>query len=142
MTDAENNLRDLAAIDSHFGRIINQLQAENERLKPFETAIKKRHNGYDPEAAKELGIEPPESPEQALQDLQDEWDNMETSYADDIVKLKKENERLTEKIKILELAEDLTRYTKEQLQENERLKRRIDKLKQALDEATKVDDEI
>ncbi len=37
-------------------------------------------------------------------------------------KFQAENKRLKDKIKVLELAADLTKYTKEQLQENEKLK--------------------
>ncbi|KKL80865.1 hypothetical protein LCGC14_2000500 [marine sediment metagenome] len=42
-----------------------------------------------------------------------------------MAKLQAENEKLKEKIKVLELAQDLTQYTKEQLQENERLKSQL-----------------
>jgi len=73
---------------------IDRLAAENKRLKPFEIAVKKRHNGYDPEVCKELGINPPESPEQALQELQDEWNRMENNYVEQIVKLQKKIKQL------------------------------------------------
>jgi len=71
-----------------------EVAAENKRLKPFEIAVKKRHNGYDPEVCKELGINPPESPEQALQELQDEWNRMENNYVEQIVKLQKKIKQL------------------------------------------------
>ncbi len=41
---------------------------------------------------------------------------------EELKSLKTENKRLKEKIEVLELAQDLTQYTKEQLQENETLK--------------------
>lgn len=44
-----------------------------------------------------------------------------------IDKLQAENKRLKEEIKVLELAADLTVYTKEQLSENKRLKEKLKK---------------
>lgn len=44
--------------------------------------------------------------------------------------LEAENKLQAEKIKVLELAADLTKYTKEQLHENKRLKEEIKQLKQ------------
>lgn len=73
---------------------VEQLQAELKETKPFMIAVKKRHNGYNPAIVKELGIAPPESPEKALQDLQDEWDSTEDIYADELVKVHAENEKL------------------------------------------------
>ncbi len=67
-------------------------------LKPFEIAVKKRHNGYDTEAAKALGIEPPESPEQALQDLQDGWNRLEDDWAKTQVELQAKIDRLEEQV--------------------------------------------
>jgi len=77
---------------------IEQLQAELDEAKPFMAAVKKRHNGYDPEVIKDLGVESPATPDQALQELQGEWDSTEDSYAEDIVKLQTENKRLKEEI--------------------------------------------
>ena len=76
---------------------IEQLEAENKYLKPFEVAVKKRHNGYNPEVIKELGGKPPETPEQALQELWDEWNRMEDDYVDQIVKLQAENKQIKAK---------------------------------------------
>jgi hypothetical protein len=75
---------------------IDHLTAENKELKEYEVAVKKRHNGYDPEVCKELGVKPPASPEQALQELQDEWASMEDGYAEQIAKLTTEQNALRE----------------------------------------------
>lgn len=61
---------------------IAQLRTDLAAAEKFEVAVKKRHNGYD--SNNELCSEP-ESPEQALQDLQDEWDKIEDDYATQIV---------------------------------------------------------
>lgn len=57
------------------------LQSENAELRdklteatPFMEAVKKRHNGYDEEARRVMEMDEPETPEQALDDLQSEHD--------------------------------------------------------------------
>ena len=42
------------------------------RFMPYFEAVTSRHNGYDSAARAELGIEEPETPQQAIQDLLDE----------------------------------------------------------------------
>jgi hypothetical protein len=88
-------------------------------LKAFETAVKKRHNGYNPEARKALGIKPPASPEQALQDLQDEWDGMEKSYATEIAALQTENQKLKEVLAKIGTKTEIYQEIKEVLDEPE-----------------------
>lgn len=75
---------------------LKPLIEEVHRLEPYEAAIKKRHNGYDPEVCKELNIEPPSSPEQALKELQDKWNKMEDDYASKIAKLQIHKSKLEE----------------------------------------------
>jgi hypothetical protein len=75
-----------------------------------------------------------ERAEKRIDKLLEKLRNTEIGLAETSVQVEQlevKNEKLKEKIKKLELAEDLTLYTKEQLQENERLREFIDKLRVA-----------
>ncbi|KKM25391.1 hypothetical protein LCGC14_1595480 [marine sediment metagenome] len=58
------------------------------------------------------------------------WDDI-ARLEDANTELQAENEKLKEKVKVLELAQDLTQYTKEQLQENETLHKKLRILRNA-----------
>ncbi|MGR3292533.1 MAG: hypothetical protein ACUZ9M_00795 [Candidatus Scalindua sp.] len=113
-----------------------RLEAEVDYLKPYEIAVKKRHNGYDPE--NELCPEP-DSPEQALQDLQDGSDATEDMYVKDIVKLQAELDKTKLYANGLENAQG---YLDEKI---EQLQAKLDKLKligQKYNKATEFFDKL
>ena len=87
------------------------LQSQLDEARPFMVAVKKRHNGYDPN--NELCPEP-ESPEQALQDLQDTWDRMEDRYVETQVKLQAELDRINKWINYLSMAARVENNTAKQ----------------------------
>lgn len=71
---------------------IQRLQKENKRLKPYEKAIKNKHNGYDPEMRKVMPtLKKPRSPKQALEQLDAENARFEEYYCKIIEKLRNEN---------------------------------------------------
>ncbi|MCK5609617.1 hypothetical protein KAR91_47520 [Candidatus Pacearchaeota archaeon] len=63
---------------------VQRLQARIVELETFEAAVMKRHNGYDKN--NEL-CSRPATPEQAMQDLQDDWDKLENIHVERIVEL-------------------------------------------------------
>jgi len=80
----------ISSIDGDLSVYYVELLAENAKLKayvaelePFERAIKSRHNGYDP-IARELTSEltRPETPEQALDDLLEEAEELKPTATD------------------------------------------------------------
>lgn len=48
------------------------LAAEVERLRPYEEAVRRAHNGYDPEMREQFGMKGPESPKEAIRELIEE----------------------------------------------------------------------
>ena len=61
---------------------IAELEAANRELKPYYDAVRKAHNGYNPECQKEWGCQEPESPAAAIADLLYELDEINNTAID------------------------------------------------------------
>jgi len=57
-------------------RELSQVEAERDKYKPYFDALRKRHNGYDPEFRKDSGCTEPATPEIALDELTEEADSL------------------------------------------------------------------
>lgn len=83
------NIANASALEE-FADDFEQLEAKIERLKPFEQAMKSRHNGYD----LKIECEPPKTPLQALDELLGEAELLGCSKRE--IELEAENKKLKE----------------------------------------------
>lgn len=114
--ESEQKAKDWWTISKIDRKIVRELIIRLNKAKAFEKAVRKRHNGYDPNN----DSPEPETPEQALQDLEDGWDKTEEIYTKTIVELQN-------RLKTAKLAcEDLRKQRHTLFKERNELQVRLD----------------